>query len=98
MTLFRCQIRGENFPGELIGLTTAVGFHATRFVDAESAAEAEQLAVAALRADAALTVTSEPRVKNAKVFFESIEEMPADTPRASNAAFIFFTMDNPVSG
>ena len=45
MPLFRCSIRGENFPGELIGLTTAVGFHATRFVDAESATEAEQIGV-----------------------------------------------------
>lgn len=97
MTLFRCRIRGENFPGELIGLTAAVGFRATRFVDADSAKEAEQIAVAALRADAALTVTVEPRVKNAKVYFDSIEEVPADTPRVPDAEFTFFTMDNPVS-
>jgi hypothetical protein len=94
MPLFRCLIRGENFPGELIGLTTAVGFHATRFVDAESAAEAEQLAVAGLREDAALTVTAEPRVKNAKVYFESIEEVLTGTDRLPNTGFTFFTMDN----
>jgi hypothetical protein len=35
MPLFRCSIRGENFPGELIGLTTAARFKATRFVEAE---------------------------------------------------------------
>jgi hypothetical protein len=93
MPLFRCLIRGENFPGELIGLTAAVGFHATRFVDAASATEAEQIAVAALRQDAALTVTSEPRVKNAKVHFESIEEVPVETERAPNTGFTFFTMD-----
>lgn len=92
MPLFRCFIRGENFPGELIGLTAAVGFRATRFVDAASAPEAEQLAVAALRQDAELTVTSEPRVKNAKVYFESIVEVPADTQREPNSGFTFFTM------
>ena len=93
MPLFRCSIRGENFPGELVGLTAAVGFHATRFVDAHSATEAERIAVGALREDAALTVTSEPRVKNAKVYFESIEEVPADTARVPNAGFTFFVMD-----
>lgn len=93
MPLFRCSIRGENFPGELIGLTVAVGFHATRFVDAESATEAESIAVAALRQDAALTVTAEPRVKNAKVYFESIDEVPAETERAPNTGFTFFAME-----
>jgi hypothetical protein len=92
MPLFRCSIRGENFPGELIGLTSAVGFHAIRYVDAPSAIEAEQFAVAALRQDAGLTVTSEPRVKNAKVFFESIDEVPADTQRMPDTGFTFFTM------
>jgi hypothetical protein len=94
MPLFRCSIRGENFPGELIGQTTAIGFHATRFVEAKSAEEAERIAVAALREDAALTVTSEPRVKNAKVYFESIEEVPSGTERVPNEGFSFFSMDN----
>ena len=94
MPLFRCSIRGENFPGELIGLTTAVGFNATRFVDAESVEEAEGIAVAALRQDAALTVASEPRVKNAKVYFERVDEVPPDTERVPNEGFAFFSMDN----
>lgn len=92
MPLFRCSIRGENFPGELIGLTAAVGFHATRFVDAQSTVEAEQIVVAALRQDAALTITSEPQVKNAKVYFENIEEVPAETERVPNDGFTFFRM------
>ena len=94
MPLYRCSIRGENFPGELIGQTTAIGFHATRFVDARSAEDAERIAVAALREDAALTVTAEPRVKNAKVYFERIEEVPPDTQRVPNEGFSFFSMDN----
>ena len=92
MALFRCSIRGENFPGELIGQSEAVGFHATRFIEAPSAEEAERLVVAALRQDAALTVSVEPRTKNAKVYFESIEEVPADTERVPNAGFSFFRM------
>jgi hypothetical protein len=98
MPLFRCSIRGENFLGEIIGLTAAVGFHASRFVDAESATEAEQIAVAVLRQDAALTVTSESNVKNGKVYFESIEEVPAETERVPNTGFTFFTMTSPHSG
>ena len=94
MPLFRCLIRGEYFPDELIGLTAAVGFHATRLVDAQSAQEAERISVAALREDSALTVSEEPRVKNAKVYFESIEEVPADTERVPNSGFSFFSMDN----
>jgi hypothetical protein len=94
MPVFLCLIRGENFPGELIGLTSAVGFHTTRLVEAQSAAEAEQIAVAALRQDAALTVTSEPRVKNATVYFEGIEEVPAATVRGPNTGFTFFSMDS----
>jgi hypothetical protein len=94
MAIFRCLIRGENFPGELIGQSAAVGFHATRFVDAQSAEEAERIAVASLRADAALTVSVEPRIKNAKVYFESIEEVPPDTERVPNTGFSFFSMDH----
>jgi hypothetical protein len=92
MALYRCLIRGENFPGELIGQSAAVGFNATRFIEAPSAEEAERLVVAALRQDAALTVSVEPRTKNAKVYFESIDEVPADTDRVPNSGFTFFSM------
>jgi len=94
MPLFRCFIRGENFPGELLSRSGAIGFYATRFVDAASAVEAEQIAVAALRQEAALTVTVEPKVKNAKVYFETIDEVPADTERVPNSGFSFFSMDD----
>lgn len=93
MPLFRCLIRGENFPGELLGDSKAIGFHATRFVDAESAAEAEKLAVAALRQEPALTLAVEPRVKNAKVYFDSIVEVPGDTERTPNSGFSFHPME-----
>ena len=94
MPLFRCFIRGENFPGELLGQSSAIGFRATRFVDAGSAAEAEQIAVLALRQEAALTVTMEPKVKNARVYFESIVEVPADTQRVPNSGFSFYSMED----
>jgi hypothetical protein len=94
MALFRCSIRGENFPGELVGQSVAVGFRATRFIEAPSAADAERLVVAALRQDAALTVAVEPRTKNAKVYFESIEEVPAETERVPNEGFTFFPMES----
>jgi hypothetical protein len=94
MAIFRCLIRGENFLGELIGQTTAVGFHATRFVDAPSTQEAERIVVAALREEPALTVNVEPSTKNARVYFEKIEEVPPETERVPNAGFAFFSMDD----
>lgn len=46
-----------------------------------------------LRQDAALTVTAEPRIKYAKVYFESIEEVPTETDRVPNTGFTFFAME-----
>lgn len=48
----------------------------------------------AVREDAALTVSVEPRTKNAKVYFEKIEEVPAEKARVPNEGFSFFSMDN----
>lgn len=52
MPLFRCFIRGGNFPGKMIG----------------------------------------KKDQDAKVCFEKIDEVPADTERKPNKGFTFFTM------
>lgn len=93
MALFRCLIRGENFPGQLIDETTPVGFYTTRFVEAESAEEAELAAVNLLRSDSSLAMPEELRTKEAKVYVEEIEEVPPDTERKPNKGFTFFSMD-----
>jgi hypothetical protein len=92
MALYRCFILGENFPGVMLGQSTPIGFYTTRFVEASSPSEAEMLALDVLKADDALDVPPEARSENAMVYFETIEEVPADTERVPNGGFTFFTM------
>jgi len=91
MPLFRCFIRGDNFPGELAGQTKPVGFFTTRLIEAASPADAESLAVEMLREDEDLKVAAKYRTPDAKIYFEKIEEMPPDTESVPNKGFTFFT-------
>lgn len=92
MPRYRCLIRGENFPGDLLGEASPIGFHTTRFVDADGPEQAEMLALDALRGEDFFNVPSEKRSKNAKVFFEEITEVAPDTERAPDSGFSFFVM------
>jgi hypothetical protein len=92
MPLFRCFIRGDNFPGKLIGKRDPVGFYTTRFVEAASPEEAESLVVEWLRDDPDLAVAPKYRAEDAQVFFEKIDEVPDDTEQKPNNGFTFFSM------
>jgi hypothetical protein len=92
MALFRCFILGENFPGALLGKAEPVGFYTTRFVEASSESEAETLALDALRSEDAFNLPADVRSEDAKVYFESIEEVPGDTDRVPGSGFTFFVM------
>lgn len=92
MPLFRCFIRGDNFPGMLLGQQEPIGFYTTRFVEAETPEQAELLAVDLLRVDSSLDVPQEHRTHDSKVYFENIDEVPAETERKPNKGFTFFTM------
>ena len=93
MPVFRCFIRGENFPGSLACRAEPVGFYATRWVEADSSAEAEMLALELLRNDSTLgSVPPEQQTKDAQVFFENIEEVLPEPGRGSGAGFTFFPM------
>ncbi|WP_166213031.1 hypothetical protein [Cognatiluteimonas telluris] len=93
MPVFRCLIRGENFPGSLACQAEPVGFYTTRWVEAESPAEAEGLAVGLLREDPTLnSVAPEQRTEDAQVYFESIEEVLPEPGRGSGTGFTFFPM------
>ena len=92
MPLYRCLILGENFPGVLLGETEPVGFYTTRFVEAAHPEEAESLALEMLRHDKALKVPPEARAKDARIHFEQIEEVPAETDRRPNSGVSFFVM------
>ena len=90
MPLFRCLIRGNNFPGALIGEDKPIGFYTTRYVEASSSSEAENLVVDLLRKDESLAISPALRVKNAKVFVEEILEVALNTERTPNNGFTFF--------
>jgi hypothetical protein len=69
-----------------------VGFYTTRFVEADTPEQAELAALELLRNDASLELLPEHRSRDAKVYFEDIDEVPVDTERNPNAGFVFFTM------
>jgi hypothetical protein len=93
MPLFRCSIRGENFPGVLLGHASPIGFHATRFVDAPNSDEAEMLALGLLRGEDFFNISPEHRAGDAKVFFDEIVEVAPDAERVPNRGFSFFVMN-----
>lgn len=65
MPLFRCFIRGENFPGKLIGERKPIGFYTTCYVEAQSSEQAEMLAVDLLRNDKDLALSPKYRTQDA---------------------------------
>jgi hypothetical protein len=74
VAFFQCFIRGENFPGELLGETGLYGFFTTRWVEAENEAEAELISLDMLKNEATFQLPeSLPKPTLAKVYFESIE-------------------------
>lgn len=92
--LYRCLVRGENFPGEMLTLPYDVGFYTTRFVTAADAGAAEMAVLAMLKEDPALARPDVPaeKAKRARVYFEKIEVVPDDTPQTPNSGFTFFQM------
>ena len=90
--LFRCFIKGTNFPGRLVGQKKPVGFYTTRYIDASSSDEAEMLVVENLRTDKGLSVPEKYCAQDAKIFFMKVEEAPPETERKPNAGFTFYTM------
>ncbi|WP_153191029.1 hypothetical protein [Stenotrophomonas sp. MYb238] len=92
MPLYRCSICGENFPGDMLGEASPIGFYTTRFVVADSPGQAEMLALDALRREDFFNIPAEKRSEDAKVFFEEIAEIAPDTERTPNTGFTFFVM------
>lgn len=94
MPIFRCFIRGENFPGALAGHPAPVGFYAARFVEAPSAQAAEAVALGLLRSESDFErVSPDDRMENARVYFEQIEEIDADGVQGPGRGFTFSPME-----
>ena len=92
MPVFRCEIVGENFPGLILGEPDPIGFYTTRFIDAPSATEAEQSALAMLRDLPQLQVAPQARSDNARIFFERVAELAEGETPGVNIGLIFFRM------
>jgi hypothetical protein len=92
MAIFRCVIRGEQFPFLVNNAWTSKGFYTTRYVEAPSADDAEMIALDMLRDDPALQRDpSTPGLDKAQVFFDEIEQV---SERGANTGFIFFEDDH----
>ena len=94
MKLFRCPIEGVNFPIDLEGTETLMGFFTTRFVRAETAEQAELAALKLLRADPKLDAPPEKRTKEAKIYFGSIEEIDSlpEGMTEPGGGYVFYPM------
>lgn len=77
MQFYRCPMRGENFPGDLVGENRPVCFYATRFVEARDLHVAKQLALESLRQEGALK-SKAAKTSDAKVYFEEVIEVSAE--------------------
>lgn len=97
MPIFRCLIRGDNFPGEIIHQQYLIGFYTTRFIQADTSARAEQLVAQLLRDDAIFQVPIEDRSHRAKIFFEEIIEVANDVDAKPNQGYTFFPMNDEAS-
>ena len=92
MPWYQCLIRGENFPGAILGKKAPIGFYTTRVVEADSTQDAEMKALANLKEDKKLQVPKIKRSKEAKVFFEEITELNR-RPVKKPVGFTFFEQD-----
>jgi len=76
MIWLKCLIRGDNFPGVLVGQDHLVGFYTTQFVQADSAENAELQALQLLKAHESLQFSEEVRsASTATIHFEEIVEV-----------------------
>ena len=92
--LYRCSIRGESFPGELVGSKGLYGFYTTRWIEAASAEEAEMTALELLKSEPTFQIKS-PKLREqskAKVYFEEIVPV-RETKRKPGGGATWFKME-----
>jgi hypothetical protein len=93
MKWYKCSIAGENFPGELLSEDKEIGFFTTRFVEADTAEDAEHKALANLKEDESIKLPEgvSPSQK-AKVYFEEIIEISKSDVPDVQSGFTFYVM------
>jgi hypothetical protein len=93
MPWFRCLIRGENFPRALAEGTALLGFYTTRFVEADDAEDAEARVLESLHGEPRLAPPPGHQPDgNARVFFESIDEILSESVPAELPGFAWHRM------
>jgi hypothetical protein len=95
MAWFKCLIEGENFPGALIEQGGLVGFFLVRCVEADTEDQAETVALAALKQEAAFDFGGAAKPKDARVYFNEIVEI--DGPLSPLPGTIWFQMEKPTT-
>jgi hypothetical protein len=98
MLYFRCLVRGENFPGELISKKGMVGFYTIRYVAIENPEDVETVVVDMLRSDPRLIPTGDVYVgySLARVYVEELTEIDVDEFRSNmniTPGFSWFSMN-----
>ena len=91
MPLFKCFIRGENFP-PLKGSKSLMGFYITRWVEASSAEDAELIALEMLKGEFVFSEKQKRKAPDARVYFEEIVEVARDAKRNPNSGATWFEM------
>ncbi len=95
MRWYYCFIRGENFPGECLGYNEPLGFYTHRYVFAEGVADAEQLALEALRADDSFDLPPNAQKPNdAKIYFEEITALKKKPKKVTSKGGTWFKMSD----
>ncbi len=95
MKWFKCYIEGENFPGELVKDDKLIGFLITRFVQADSPEEAENIVLGRLKDEESLKLPAGVSPSAiAKVYFEQITEVSEEDVPSVQPGFTFFPMEN----
>jgi hypothetical protein len=92
---YRCVIRGENFPGALVGENKPIGFYTTQFVQDISPDAAELQALSLLKQHDSLQVPAGVEKPNtARVYFEEIAEVRADEVPEQKMGLSFYPMND----
>ena len=91
MPWYRCLIRGENYPGNLIGKTGLVGFYVNRFVEAPDPIQAEEIALAGLRSERRLSLPADTTYQVAPaLYIEEVVEVPFSKVSPHPQGFTWF--------
>lgn len=91
MAWFRLFACGEDFPVILDGNVELVGFYTTRYIEAETAGEAEAIASEQLFEDDDLQAPPGYEEYQPRIAFEEVEQVAG--PLDINDGFSFFPMD-----